>query len=142
MKDVCIVEFVKYKDHLKSENKVFYSLRLLMSKLQQLLDKHKDKLRMWKEDDLTLIQEYWKYYINLSITWESFSLSDLLFSTQFVSLLDRHNIDVDLCEYGYDNDWVPNKKVKKLSIVEMHKVILALLTTDEERVEYIEENTI
>lgn len=107
-----------------------------MEKLQQLLDKHKDELRMGKEDDLTLVQEYWNYYINLAITWESFSLSDLLFSTPFLSLLERQSKTyrrlLDPYEVEYGIEWEK----------EYHKINLALLATDQERVEYIEKNAI
>ena len=114
-------------------------------KLQELLNKHKDKIlfvQWWvsyaiiffeETNDITYIyhQEDWK---QISVDK---SLSDLLFSTPFLSLLEwnkswlesRKHFCVWFVSYGY-------------SSYNYHKINIALLNTDEERIKYIEENTI
>ena len=125
--------------HLKSENKVFYSLRLPMSKLQQLLNKHKDKLRDWRYNKIEAdMQQTWTIFIDVFNTFSSsYSLSDLLFSTTFLSLLewkeDWNCYQELFCTW--EQSWY-------ITWYKYHKINLALLTTDQERVGYIEENTI
>lgn len=93
---------------------------------------------MWKEDDLTIVTEYWKYYINSAIEWVSYSLSNLLFNTPFLSWLEWKPLDdwtdwVRYDEYEYDRDTQAS---------DYHKINLVLLSTDEERIIYIENNTL
>lgn len=92
-----------------------------MQKLQQLLEKHKEKLRDRGES--------------------VYSLSDLIFSSSFLSLLEWND---DLCE----DVWI-KQKMKDWKFVEWHsvydtyhKINLALLNTDKERIEYIESFTL
>jgi len=118
-------------------------------KLQELLNKHKDRIlfvQWWvsyaiiffeETNDITYIyhQEDWK---QISVDK---SLSDLLFSTPFLSLLEWDDNKCDkIWIHQYMKWW---KFVEWYSIYEQyHKINLVLLDTDEERVKYIEENTI
>ncbi len=114
-------------------------------KLQELLDKHKNKL--WYLYDVIFFEEtnriQYTYddnnWLQISV-WKS--LPDLLFDTPFLSLLDFKSVDADIVEYQYDDDWVPISIIKILTTSEYHKINLALLPDDKSRVEYIEDFTL
>lgn len=116
-------------------------------KLQELLNNYKDELRKWDNSYAILFYEEENIidYIYYQEDWTQInikkSLSDLLFSTQFLSLLEW---DENMCDkvwiHQYMKWW---KFVEWYSIYEnYHKINLALLNTDEERIKYIEQNTI
>ena len=112
-------------------------------KLQELLETHKDKLWDWRYNNIELDDHIDVYFIDCDNNWfkVSFSLSDLLFSTPFLSLLEWDDNKCDkIWIHQYMKWW---KFVEWYSIYEQyHKINLVLLDTDEERVKYIEENTI
>ena len=110
-------------------------------KLQELLDTHKDKLWDWCD---AILYEEWQIYVNYwretvdpqTALWQ-FSLSDLLFSTPFLSLLE------------WKSDWLESRKhfcvwfvSYGCSSYNYHKINLVLLTTDIERIKYIEAFTL
>lgn len=115
-------------------------------KLQELLDKHKDKLWDWCD---AILYEEWQIYVNYwretvdpqTALWQ-FSLSDLLFSTPFLSLL----------EWKRNNTWTSRQmqhnksgamiKMANFTSPLFHKINLVLLNTDEERIKYIEQFTL
>lgn len=116
-------------------------------KLQDLLDKHKDKLWDWWYNQLIIDNGAWENYKWIIIDWRvndnpmsEFSLADILFSTPFLSLLERKellvssNAILDNCViYDYNR---PQYRP------DYHKINLVLLNTDAERISYIENNTI
>lgn len=114
-------------------------------KLQELLDKHKDKL--WEWYFVTIELSSFDNDIDLHCRYESAiypeikPLSELLFSTPFLSLLEWDDNKCDkIWIHQYMKWW---KFVEWYSIYEQyHKINLALLTTDQERIIYLEENTI
>lgn len=116
-------------------------------KLQELLTKHKDKLWDWLGEliiDLKARENYQIIVIDLRINDKptaAFSLADLLFDTPFLSLLEWDDNKCDkIWIHQYMKWW---KFVEWYSIYEQyHKINLALLTTDQERIIYLEENTI
>ena len=108
-------------------------------KLQELLNKHKDNLWDWlgvPQIDNIARDNHQTIIIDLRINNEpatAFSLSDLLFSTPFLSLLE------------WKDNWLESRKhfcvwfvSYGCSSYNYHKINLVLLTTDEERVKYIE----
>ncbi len=116
-------------------------------KLQALLDKHKDKLWWWHSYAIIFYEEtntidYIYYQENWEQKYVEKYLSDLLFNTPFLSLLDFKSVDADIAEYQYDDDWVPISIIKTLTTSEYHKINLALLPDDKSRVEYIEDFTL
>lgn len=113
-------------------------------KIQELLNKYKDNLF---HKDVSEIE-----YINWIVfgyeldgkrlmPHTKFSLSDLLFSTPFLSLLEWDDNKCDkVWTHQYMKWW---KFVEWYSIYEQyHKINLVLLNTDEERISYLENNTI
>ena len=117
-------------------------------KLQKLLDKHKDKLWDWLYNQLVIDNGARENYKWIIIDWRvndnpmsEFSLSDLLFSTPFLSLLEWDDNKCDkVWIHQYMKSW---KFVEWYSIYEnYHKINLVLLNTDEERISYLENNTI
>lgn len=113
-------------------------------KLQELLNKHKDKLWDWIYRDILIIEDicYCLYtQEDGREIREKKSLSDLLFSTPFLSLLEWDDNKCDkIWIHQYMKWW---KFVEWYSIYEQyHKINLVLLNTDEERVKYIQEFTL
>lgn len=115
-------------------------------KLQELLDKHKDKLWDWCD---AILYEEWQIYVNYwretvdpqTALWQ-FSLSDLLFSTPFLSLLEWRP-DYDSVYKIPREEWTWEHTMYEVEYAyEFHKVKLALLNTDAERIKYIEEFTL
>lgn len=112
-------------------------------KLQELLETHKDKLWDWRYNNIELDDHIDVYFIDCDSNWfkVSFSLSDLLFSTPFLSLLEWDDNKCDkVWIHQYMKWW---KFVEWYSIYEQyHKINLVLLTTDIERIKYVEEFTL
>lgn len=105
-------------------------------KLQELLFKHKDKLWGWIYRDILLIEDIcycWYTQEDGKLIREKKSLSDLLFSTNFLSLLEWKKNDFE----SYMQNW--NRICDDFNI---HKINLVLLNTDEERIKYIEAFTL
>lgn len=108
-----------------------------MSKLQKLLNEHKDQLRDYCSE---IKYEDWYIFCHDSswcVSW-SMTLNDLLFQTPFLSWLEW-------------NSWHSNKRIMSINwqlfeadsdISDYHKINLCLLTTDEERIQYLEDNII
>lgn len=69
----------------------------------------------------------------------SISLSDLLFSTPFLSLLERKK-DINPIWVYYE--WTKEKMMCHSVHTEFHKINLVLLSNDVERIEYIENFTL
>lgn len=125
-------------------------------KIQELLNKHKDKLWDWLGEliidwlgeliiDLKARENYQTIVIDLRINDEptaAFSLADLLFDTPFLSLLEWEKWDSDFVTYDYDIYWILSPTTRRLSTHEHHKINLVLLSNDEERISYLENNTI
>ena len=110
-----------------------------MEKIQQLLNYHKDKL--WYPELSISTQDWWfKVYKhrNHRNQLNHRSLSEILFNTPFLSWLewDTEWISVAVRERSYNWDceidywW---------SDTEYHKINLALLSTDKERIKYVEQ---
>ena len=117
-------------------------------KLQKLLDKHKHNLWDWCDAILyekwQIYVNYWKDTVDIETALWQFSLSDLLFSTPFLSLLEwRQTEQYYICypnlDSYYESDY---HEEKKLSSIEYHKINLVLLNSDAERIEYIEKFTL
>lgn len=114
-------------------------------KLQELLNKYKNKiwyldfakieLSCFENDVDLLCYRYWEFYPDIK------PLSWLLFSTPFLSLLEWDDNKCDkVWIHQYMKWW---KFVEWYSIYEQyHKINLVLLNTDEERIEYIEDNAL
>ena len=109
-------------------------------KLQELLTKHKNK-SIFNNMNMKLCNTDWdKHRFHIALEWWArwyVSISDLLFSTQFLSLLE------------WNKSWLESRKhfcvwfvSYGCSSYNYHKINIALLNTDEERIKYIEENTI
>ena len=122
-------------------------------KLQELLDKYKDKLWDWWYNELVIDNGAWENYKWIIIDWRvndnpmsEFSLAELLFSTPFLSLLEwktnwlgwmRDPFVADSLDYvnsTYDEIYANSSNY--------HKINLVLLNTDAERIEYIESFTL
>lgn len=116
-------------------------------KLWELLSKHKDNIRKdftiksimlcntdWKKDKFHLAIDIW-----FTIVYKS--LSDLLFSTSFLSLLERK---IDASEKVWIHQYQKDERfIEWYSTYEnYHKINLVLLNTDAERIEYIEAFTL
>lgn len=108
-------------------------------KIQELLNKHKDKLWDWRYNNIELDDHIDVYFIDCDSDWfkVSFSLSDLLFSTPFLSLLE------------WKSDWLESRKHFCVWFVSYgcgsynyHKINLVLLSNDEERKIYLETHTL
>lgn len=110
-------------------------------KIQELLNKYKDKIWEWYFVKIEL--SYFENDIDLHCWWQSAiypvikPLSDLLFSTPFLSLLE------------WKSDWLESRKHFCVWFVSYgcgsynyHKINLVLLNTDKERIEYIEQFTL
>ena len=124
-----------------------------MQKLQELITKHKEKLRDWTFDKLEIdntaynnqkIIDEETIIIDWRINREPmcvFSLSDLLFSTPFLSLLSW---DDSKCDATRTKQHIKNWTfIEWYSIYESyHKINLALLESDKERVDYISNFTL
>lgn len=117
-------------------------------KLQELLDTHKHKLWDWWYNQLVIDNGAWENYQWIIIDWRvndnpmsEFSLSDLLFSTPFLSLLERK---IDASEKVWIHQYIKDERfIEWYSTYEnYHKINLVLLNTDEERISYLENNTI
>lgn len=119
-----------------------YLLFTYNMKIQELLNKHKDKLWDWVYRDILIIEDicYCLYtQEDGREIREKRSLSDLLFSTSFLSLLEWKKCEWYLYRIKQDDQW----KVKNIYYDERyHKINLVLLNTDEERVKYIQEFTL
>lgn len=118
-----------------------------MEKLQALLTLHKDKLWGWLYDIQLSNYNSTDIWLWEDVEWDigNFirmqSLSDLLFSTPFLSWL----------EWREKNHKINRSNVEKKSRVtryftqeqsDYHKINLALLDTDSERITYIINNTL
>ncbi len=116
-------------------------------KLQELLNKHKDKLWDWLgglQIDKIARENHRTIVIDLRINDEptaAFSLCDLLFSTPFLSLLERKREPIMNIAWLYqDYDWELEKYYE--NDYRHHKINLVLLNSDAERIEYIEKFTL
>ena len=126
-----------------------------MEKIQQLLNEHKDKLWGWwtkftiwtrntknHSKQIMITHEYHIYQWR----WEvQYSLSDLLFNTPFLSWLNwlYTPVDRDLICWDsnlYRDDWAYEQVSQRLTESDYHKINLALLSTDSERIAYLESN--
>lgn len=117
-------------------------------KIQELLNKYKDNLF---HKDVSEIE-----YINWIVfgyeldgkrlmPHTKFSLSDLLFSTPFLSLLEwKINYKEWLIDISREDGKgiYSTKEEYRISSLDYHKINLVLLNTDEERISYLENNTI
>lgn len=114
-----------------------------MQKLQELITKHREKLFYWTYIDLCNT-DWDENKIHLAFDWWArwyASLSDLLFSTTFLSLLEWDDSKCDATR--------TKQHIKKWTFIEWysiyesyHKINLALLKSDKERVEYINSFTL
>lgn len=117
-----------------------------MEKIQQLLNEHKDKL--WYPDLTISIYDWWftiRRNIHHSLPWSIISLSEILFNTPFLSWLNwlYTPVDRDLICWDsnlYRDDWVYEQTSQRLTESDYHKINLALLSTDSERIAYLESN--
>lgn len=119
-----------------------------MQKLQELITKHKEKLRDWYKETKLMKEYSWddnNIIIQLQQPWLGGilykSLSDLLFSTHFLSLLEWND--------GLAKDVWIKQEMGTWKFIEWHsvyytyhKINLALLKSDKERVEYINSFTL
>lgn len=114
-------------------------------KLQELLEKYKNKiwyldfakieLSCFENDVDLLCYRYWELYPDIK------PLSWLLFSTPFLSLLEWKIPEPMHTSWIYqDFDWEIERYYE--NCYQHHQINLALLTTDKERIDYIEQNTI
>lgn len=109
-------------------------------KLQELLDKHKDKLWDWRFSILTFIMDCdWIWRIEKQ-PYYNVRLSELLFDTPFLSLLEWRK---------WWSLWAERDNINWLSMKTLfwgssdyHKINLVLLNTDAERIKYIEAFTL
>lgn len=113
-----------------------------MQKLQELITKHKENLRDWKRVKAVLCDDW--VIIYEIITNKIYSLSDLLFSTPFLSLLEWKETSKEWQKWEHfygivDCEW---RKDYSETWYNFHKINLALLESDKERVEYIESFTL
>lgn len=112
-------------------------------KLQELLDEYKDKLWDWCDAILfhewQIYIEYWKDTVDKETALWQFSISDLLFSTPFLSLLERKK---DINHIWVYYEWTKEKIMCHSIHTEFHKINLVLLDTDVKRIEYIEKFTL
>jgi hypothetical protein len=124
-----------------------------MDKLQKLLNEHKDKLWGWLYDIQLSNYNSTDIWLWEDVEWDigNFirmqSLSDLLFCTPFLSWLNwlYTPVDRDLICWDsnlYRDDWVYEQTSQRLTESDYHKINLCLLSTDEERIIYIENNTL
>ena len=114
-------------------------------KIQELLNKHKDKLWDWWYNQLVIDKEARENYKWIIIDWRvndnpmsEFSLTDLLFDTPFLSLLEWKEVHFEDC----DKWWLDYERYVFWIKSDYHKINLVLLSTDEERIFYLEDNTI
>jgi len=126
-------------------------------KLQELLDKHKDKLWDWWYNQLVIDPLARENYQWIIIDWRvndnpmsEFSLCDLLFDTSFLNLLKRKSNKNEILirtefEWLISPLWY-NDKWEQIrcywDTYQYHKITLALLPDDKSRVEYIEQFTL
>lgn len=129
-----------------------------MQKLQELLTKHKEKLRDWVYNTIDLCKFWFSTYEDYILdcrlpSWnrENKHLSELLFSTPFLSLLEwekqyeiwSHSPEIitwwylDCC-----SEIQHSKKIDSEWDYRYHKINLALLESDKERVDYISNFTL
>lgn len=109
-----------------------------MEKIQQLLNEQKDKLWDWEPLE-TILTIDWILIIETD-SGNINSLSNLLFDTPFLSWLEwKEGKDTEL--------WMKSKSSNPDFIewyndmsYNYHKINLALLSTDEERIKYVEEH--
>jgi len=104
-----------------------------MNKLQKLLNEHKDELRPDIEIEFHFDSE------------TKYPLSTLLFDTKFLNLL---NWKYTNWNWGYnarvDLEWFHTEKEFSwwYNMSDYHKINLCLLDSDDERIKYLEDNTI
>lgn len=121
-----------------------------MEKLQALITLHKDKLEeLWltplvvdpqsRELAQAILLDW---YTDWEPNWLAMSFAELLFNTPFLSWLERYSSDADIINREYDDAGVIQSYTTKLSTSDYHKINLALLNTDSERITYITNNTI
>ncbi len=126
-----------------------------MQKLQELITKHAASLRDgrdWEDEYLLIDGTSYRQYGTVIIdwwvaweTWTAFSLSDLLFSTPFLSLLEWKEQSENprlRCYFNWDNVYDGIIDELHPSHTDFHKINLALLESDKERCEYIESFTL
>lgn len=113
-----------------------------MEKIQQLLNEHKDKLWGWLYDIQLSNYNSTDIWLWEDVEWDigNFirmqSLSDLLFDTPFLSWLEWKKINrSDWNNIQLHEMYLPN-------VSDYHKINLVLLSTDEERIIYIKNNTL
>lgn len=113
-----------------------------MQKLQELITKHKENLRDWKRVKAVLCDDW--VIIYEIITNKIYSLSDLLFSTPFLSLLEwKRNITfTEMRVKTIYEDTNIESDLYYENNHNFHKINLALLESDKERVDYISNFTL
>ncbi len=114
-------------------------------KIQELLNKHKDKLWDWIYRDILIIEDicYCLYtQEDGREIREKESLSDLLFSTPFLSLLEWKEYEWDCYDKYTKYESKASNQENDYRYGSYHKINLVLLNTDEERVKYIEAFTL
>jgi len=120
-----------------------------MEKLAQLLNEHKDKLWDWEYfrieiykdpiggDMIIEAESQISAFVNRK---KLYSLSDLLFNTPFLSWLEWNG-------RRWWTNWIHNYAYEEYDTVteddsDYHKVNLVLLSTDSERIAYLESHTL
>lgn len=116
-------------------------------KLQELLNKYKDKVHNWVYDDILHFEETNEIiYIYYQEDWKRISindsLSDLLFSTPFLSLLEWREYEWDCYDKYTKYQSKACYQETDYCYENYHKINLVLLNTDAERIEYIEAFTL
>lgn len=113
-----------------------------MEKIQQLLNEHKDKLRWWLYDIQLSNYNCTDIWLREDVEWDIWnfvkmqSLSDLLFNTPFLSWLEWNWPEL-WTDWIHFIDWDYSTEPKQS---DYHKINLVLLSTDEERIIYLESN--
>ncbi len=116
-------------------------------KLQELLTSLKSKMPFTYEHSFEVSYDEWIAIIySYDINWcpsYFMPLAQLLFSTPFLSLLERTD---DINPGNWRSHWQASYQdwlvCYNESTSEYHKINLVLLNTDAERISYIENNTI
>lgn len=115
-----------------------------MQKIQQLLEKHKNNIAKWYDNIEFRELSEWNFRLYLrNEPWDIdyISFCEILFNTPFLSLLEwKEPLQAATlkCQIKSSLDI----KCYNVSDSNFHKLYLALLESDKERVEYIEANTI
>jgi len=126
-----------------------------MDKLQKLLNKHKDKITNWYKNIELRQMSWWNFRLYLrNEPWDIdyISLAEILFNTPFLSLLEwkRAYWERVFCPSIYQPWrlwWLAHLEYREKIDSERqksdyHKINLCLLNSDEDRIKYLEDNTI